>query len=137
MIWFEFTLGLFGPFQSDVCVDVYLVDQHARGHGEARPGGEVTGDHDPHAGLAEGHLVGVRTQQLVHHQHRRLRVEVDWRETTHTHTHNHTTTHHQLTAELIVYFLIQLEAQLDISQKYQYIVLLFKERNCCFPLVSL
>ena len=55
---------------------MYLVDEHARGHGEAGPGGEVTGDHDPHASLRERQLVGVRTQQLIHHQHRRGTVEV-------------------------------------------------------------
>lgn len=55
---------------------MYLINEHARGHGEARPWGEVTGDHDPHASLGEGQLVGVRGQQLIHHQDRRLTVEV-------------------------------------------------------------
>ena len=44
----------------------------------------MTGDHDPHACLRERQLVGVRRQQLVHHQHRRLTVEVSWREMTQT-----------------------------------------------------
>lgn len=57
-----------------MCTD--LVDEHAGGHGEASSWGEVAGDHDPHAGLGEGQLVGVRGQQLVHHQDRRLAVEV-------------------------------------------------------------
>lgn len=55
---------------------MYLIDKHARSHGEAGPGGEMTRDHDPHASLREGQLVGVRRQQLIHHQHRRLTVEV-------------------------------------------------------------
>lgn len=55
---------------------MYLVDQHARSHGEAGPGGEMTGDHDPHAGLRERQLVGVCRQQLIYHQHRWLTVEV-------------------------------------------------------------
>lgn len=59
---------------------MYLIDKHARSHGEAGSGGEMTGDHDPHAGLGERQLVGVRRQQLVHHQHRWLTVEVSWRE---------------------------------------------------------
>lgn len=57
----------------------HLIDQHAGRHGQAGSGGEVTGDHDPHAGLREGQLVGVGREQLVHHQYRWLTVEVCWR----------------------------------------------------------
>lgn len=55
---------------------MYLIDKHARGHGEAGPRGEMTGDHDPHASLRERQLVGVCRQQLIYHQHRRRTVEV-------------------------------------------------------------
>lgn len=58
----------------------HLIDEHAGGHREAGPGGEMTGDHDPHAGLRERQLVGVCGQQLVDHQHRRGAVEVSWKE---------------------------------------------------------
>lgn len=62
---------------------MYLINEHARGHGEARSWGEVTRDHDPHASLGEGQLVGVRRQQLIHHQYRRLIVEVSCRTCSH------------------------------------------------------
>lgn len=54
----------------------YLHDEHARGHGEPRAGGKVAGDHEAHAGLREGQLVGVGRQELIHHQHGGPTVEV-------------------------------------------------------------
>ena len=67
-----------------VCSPTHLSDEHTGGHGETGARGEVAGDHDAHAGLGEGQLVGVGRQQLVHHQHRGLPVEVSWKE---DHTH--------------------------------------------------
>lgn len=60
----------------------YLGDEHPGGHGETGSRGEVTCDHDSHTGLGEGQLVGVGTEQLVHHQHRWFPVVVGCR--THT-----------------------------------------------------
>lgn len=65
--------------ESDL-IATYLIDKHAWRHGETGPRREVTGDHDPHSGLREGQLVGVGRQQLIHHQHWRLTVEVRFKQ---------------------------------------------------------
>lgn len=49
----------------------YLTDDHASCHGQPGPGGEVRRDHDAHAGLWEGQLVGVEDEKLIHHHNRR------------------------------------------------------------------
>lgn len=72
----KYVRSIWNHTSKNISVCKYLIDQHPRGHGEPGSRGEMTGDHDPHAGLRERQLVGVGRQQLIHHQHRRRAVEV-------------------------------------------------------------
>ncbi len=55
----------------DMCVE-YLTDEHSSCHGEPSAGGEVRGDHDTQASIGEGEFVGVKDEELIHHDDWRL-----------------------------------------------------------------